>query len=431
MAARRPWRMVTLAPALVLAAGACGQDADQETSSQPGPATASFSTGTTRAATATPVRAGPPTQAELDGVVVRLERLARLREPVALAVADDDTTLLVGERAGRVRAIRGGRLDPRPLLDLTDQVVVEGEGGLLGIAVAPAGRHLYVSFTDRRHAARLVEVTLHGDRVDPASRRDILTVQQPSTRHHGGNIVFGPDGLLWMGIGDGSPGGDPDDAAQSLAALSGKLLRLDPTPTGGKGYKVPTDNPFVGRRGARPEIWAFGLRNPWRFSFDRATGDLWIGDVGQYVMEEIDVVSLRRSTSTTTTTAAARWSVGTSIGAPRSAACRAPTSTATCATAASGRLPAPAAGASATGTCRYGSPAWCRSPRTGPASCTRSRWPAASIAWRPWAEGTFGRLDARPVARQLLPVPPPETTTEEATAAVTPAITSSLTCLTA
>jgi glucose/arabinose dehydrogenase len=98
-----------------------------------------------------------------------------------------------------------------------------------------------------------------------------------------------------MGIGVGSPGGDPDDAAQSLAALSGKLLRLDPTPTRGKGYKVPTDNPFVGRRGARPEIWAFGLRNPWRFSFDRATGDLWIGDVGQYVMEEIDAGSLRRS----------------------------------------------------------------------------------------------------------------------------------------
>src|SRR6266511_1989209 len=193
MAARRPWRMVTLVPALVLAAGACGQDADQETLSQPGSATASFSTGTTRAATAVPVPAGPPTQAELDRVAVRLERLARLRNPVAMAVAGDDTTLYVGERAGRVRAIRTGRLDPRPLLDLTDQVVVEGEGGLLGIAVAPAGQHLYVSFTDRRHAVRLVEVTLHGDRVDPASRRDILTVQQPSTRHHGGNIVFGPD----------------------------------------------------------------------------------------------------------------------------------------------------------------------------------------------------------------------------------------------
>jgi glucose/arabinose dehydrogenase len=215
---------------------------------------------------------------------------------VTLAVARDGTTLYVGERAGQVRVIRDGRLDRQPLLDLTDQVVVEGEGGLLGVAVAPDGRHLYVSFTDRRHAVRLIGVSFDGDDVDPASRRDLLTVAQPSTRHHGGNIVFGPDGLLWIGIGDGSLGEDPDDAAQSLAVLSGKLLRLDPTPTGAKGYKVPAGNPFVGRGGgARPEVWAYGLRNPWRFSFDRATGDLWIGDVGQNVVEEIDAVSLRRS----------------------------------------------------------------------------------------------------------------------------------------
>jgi glucose/arabinose dehydrogenase len=241
------------------------------------------------------VPAGPPTQAELNRVAVRLVGVAKLDRPVTLVVAGDDTTLYVGELAGRVRAIRDGRLDPQPLLDLTDQVVVEGEGGLLGVAVAPDGRHLYVSFTDRRHAVRLVEVTLGGGSVDPASRRDVLTIQQPSTRHHGGNIVFGPDGLLWIGIGDGSPGGDPADAAQSLAALSGKLLRLDPTPTATKGYTVPPANPFVGRAGARPEIWAFGLRNPWRFSFDRATGELWIGDVGQYIIEEIDVVALRRA----------------------------------------------------------------------------------------------------------------------------------------
>jgi glucose/arabinose dehydrogenase len=174
-------------------------------------------------------------------------------------------------------------------------VVVEGEGGLLGVAVAPDGRHLYVSFTDQEHAVRLVEVTLDPDGVDPDSRRDVLTIQQPSTRHHGGNLVFGPDGLLWLGVGDGSPGGDPANAAQSLGVLSGKLLRLDPTPTGPKGYKVPATNPFVNREGARPEIWAYGLRNPWRFSFDRATGDLWIGDVGQYIIEEIDVIGLRRS----------------------------------------------------------------------------------------------------------------------------------------
>ena len=224
-----------------------------------------------------------------------LDRVARLREPVALTVAGDGTTLIVGERSGRVRAIRNGQVDPLPLLDVRHEVVVEGEGGLLGVAVAPGGRQLFVSFTDRRHAVRLIEVTFRGDGVDPASRRDVLTIAQPSTRHHGGNLVFGPDGLLWVGIGDGSPGGDPHDAAQSLAVLSGKLLRLDPTPSGGKGYTVPVTNPFVRRPGARPEIWAYGLRNPWRFSFDRATGDLWIGDVGQYVVEEVDAISLRRS----------------------------------------------------------------------------------------------------------------------------------------
>jgi glucose/arabinose dehydrogenase len=293
MAAHRPWRTVLLVAALALAVGACGQGADQEAQDPTGPDPVPSSTTSTPATSAAP--AEPPTQAQLDRVAVELDRVARAREPVALAMADDDTTLYVGERAGRVRAIRDGRLDPTPLLDLTDQVVVEGEGGLLGVAVAPDGRHLYVSFTDQQHAVRLVEVAVDGDGVDPASRRDVLTIQQPSTRHHGGNLVFGPDGLLWLGVGDGSPGGDPANAAQSLGVLSGKLLRLDPTPTGGKGYTVPSTNPFVNRKGVRPEIWAFGLRNPWRFSFDRATRELWIGDVGQYIIEEIDAISLRRS----------------------------------------------------------------------------------------------------------------------------------------
>jgi glucose/arabinose dehydrogenase len=279
--------------ALALVLGACGQGADHQAQRPSGTGTAPSSTESSPATSLAP--AEPPTQAELDRVAVRLELVARLREPVALAVTEDDTTFYVGERAGRVRAIRDGRLDPRPLLDLTDQVVVEGEGGLLGVALGPDGRHLYVSFTDREHAVRLVEVAVDGRGVDPASRRDVLTIQQPSIRHHGGNLVFGPDGLLWFGIGDGSPGGDPADAAQSLGVLSGKLLRLDPTPTGSKAYTVPETNPFVTRKGARPEIWAWGLRNPWRFSFDRATRDLWIGDVGQYTVEEVNVIALRRS----------------------------------------------------------------------------------------------------------------------------------------
>jgi glucose/arabinose dehydrogenase len=226
-------------------------------------------------------------------VAVRLVRVAKLDQPVALAV--DGTTFYVAERAGRVRAVRDGRVEPRPALDLSAEVGSEGEGGLLGLTVAPDRRHLYATFTDRRRAVRLIEVALGPAGPDPSSRRDLLTVAQPSVRHHGGNIAFGPDGMLWLGLGDGSEGGDPTDAAQSLEVLRGKLLRLDPTPAAGTPYTVPPTNPFVRRRDARPEIWALGLRNPWRFSFDRLTGDLWIGDVGQYIVEEIDVVAPGRA----------------------------------------------------------------------------------------------------------------------------------------
>ena len=116
------------------------------------------------------------------------------------------------------------------------------------------------------------EIAAAAGGVDPGSLRSVLTIAQPSTRHHGGNVVFGPDGLLWVGIGDDSPGGDPTNAAQSLGQLSGKLLRLDPRPSGGKGYTVPKTNPFVGQDGARPEIWAYGLRNTWRFRSTRPPG---------------------------------------------------------------------------------------------------------------------------------------------------------------
>jgi glucose/arabinose dehydrogenase len=276
-------RLAVALLAVVLAACA-GEDPGGRDRRPPAPAT-----GPARAAaTATSPPARPPTQAELDRVALRLVRVARLREPVALAAAGD-ATLYVAERAGRVVAVSGRRV--RPLLDLAGEVSVEGEGGLLGLALAPDGRRLYASFTDRAATVRVVEVALGPDGADPASRRELLAVRQPSTRHHGGNLVVGPDGLLWIGLGDGSEGGDPDDAAQSSATLRGKLLRIDPRPGGGRAYRVPDGNPFVGRRGARAEIWALGLRNPWRFSFDRATGELWIGDVGQYIVEEIDVVA--------------------------------------------------------------------------------------------------------------------------------------------
>ena len=131
--------------------------------------------------------------------------------------------------------------------------------------------------------------------VDAASRRQVLTQSQPQSNHNGGELTFGPDGLLYLGLGDGGGAGDsggghaPGGNGQSLGTLLGKILRIDPTPSGNRGYTVPPDNPFVGRAGARPEIWSYGLRNPWRFSFDQATGDIWIGDVGQNAWEEVDM----------------------------------------------------------------------------------------------------------------------------------------------
>ena len=127
-----------------------------------------------------------------------------------------------------------------------------------------------------------------GDRADPSSARTVLFVRQPFANHNGGDLLFGPDGDLYVGLGDGGSEGDPQGNGQSLSTLLGKMVRIRPTPNGPAPYEVPAGNPFVGASGARPEIWAFGLRNPWRFSFDRQTGDLWIGDVGQDQWEEID-----------------------------------------------------------------------------------------------------------------------------------------------
>jgi glucose/arabinose dehydrogenase len=209
-----------------------------------------------------------------------------LEEPVALAVRPDDAALYIAEKDGRVVAIRDGKVDPTPVLDVSSEVSLGGEQGLLGLAFSPDGGSLYVNFTDGD--TRVVAYAMAEDRADPSSRREVLFVDQPYSNHNGGNLVFGPDGYLYIGLGDGGSGGDPHGNAQSLGTLLGKMLRIDPRPADGAPYRVPADNPFVTTPGARPEIWAYGLRNPWRYSFDRATGDLWIGDVGQSAWEEVD-----------------------------------------------------------------------------------------------------------------------------------------------
>jgi glucose/arabinose dehydrogenase len=230
----------------------------------------------------------PSAQRPLTSIRVSLEQVATLDQPLALAIRHVDPTLYIAEKTGRVMAIRDGHVDTTPVLDLSRRVSLGGEQGLLGLAFSPTGQYLYVNYTDALGDTRIVQYAMNGDRAVPASRREILAVDQPFDNHNGGDLVFGPDGYLYIGLGDGGSGGDPRGNAQSLATLLGKMLRIDPRPRGDQPYAIPPDNPFVDDADARPEIWAYGLRNPWRYSFDRATGDLWIADVGQSAWEEID-----------------------------------------------------------------------------------------------------------------------------------------------
>lgn len=247
------------------------------------------SPGTSAPATTAP--SPPPTTvapAALDKVAVKATEIARMGQPIAMGWRPGDPSLYIAEKTGRLRVLREGALDPNAILDLSGEVSQGGEQGLLGLAFSPDGKRLYLNFTNREGDTRVVEFTMSGSSVDPASRREVLQVDQPYANHNGGHLAFGPDGLLYIGLGDGGSGRDPHDFGQSLETLLGKMVRINPAPTGGSAYTIPADNPFRDR--GRPEIYSIGLRNPWRYSFDRMTGDAWIGDVGQNVQEEIDFV---------------------------------------------------------------------------------------------------------------------------------------------
>ncbi|HEX5724858.1 MAG TPA: PQQ-dependent sugar dehydrogenase [Longimicrobiaceae bacterium] len=234
---------------------------------------------------------GPPPTGLPD---LRLERVVDgLASPVFVTAPAGDPRLFVVEQPGRIRIVRGGALLPTPFLDLTAKVSSGGERGLLSVAFHPRyaqNGFFYVNYTGQGGHTRVerYRVGANPDQADPASAQLVLFVEQPYSNHNGGLVMFGPDGKLYVGMGDGGSGGDPQNHGQDASTLLGDLLRLDVD--AGQPYAIPADNPFVGQAGRRAEIWATGVRNPWRFSFDRTANLLYLADVGQNRWEEVNVV---------------------------------------------------------------------------------------------------------------------------------------------
>jgi len=266
------------APLLVLLLlSACGEDGAVDPEPSPSPSSGACGAGA-------PVSGTPSLTTQL---VVR-----GLTNPIDLQTPPGDRQrLFVVEQVGRIRIVRAGAIVATPFLDIAARIRSGGEQGLLGLAFHPRyadnGR-FYVNYTDRNGDTHVSEfrAPVNADVADPASERELVFVDQPFDNHNGGGLAFGNDGFLYIGLGDGGSGGDPFRNGQNLGTALGKMLRIDVDR--GTPFAVPGDNPFVNTPGADRSIWAYGLRNPYRFSFDRATGDLYIGDVGQNAVEEID-----------------------------------------------------------------------------------------------------------------------------------------------
>jgi glucose/arabinose dehydrogenase len=267
-------RLAWLGPVLWL--GGCG--------GSPAPAPSTSPPATSGCAAGSPVTGLPALTVSL---LVR-----GLTGPLDIQAPPGDRRLFVAEQGGRIRIVRDGSLQAGAFLDLAGRISTGGERGLLGLAFHPRygenGR-FFVNYTDRSGDTHISEFRASppsADSADSATERELLFVRQPFANHNGGGLAFGPDGMLYAGLGDGGSGGDPQGNAQNLGTPLGKLLRLDPD-TG----RAPAGNPFASTPGAVPTIWALGLRNPWRFAFDRQTGDLLVADVGQSALEEIDLLS--------------------------------------------------------------------------------------------------------------------------------------------
>ena len=246
---------------------------------------------------ATPIETVPPATTSPPGPnptvgspVVATEVVAEFAQPVDLAVRPGDDAYYIVEQGGRVVRLSG---DVRTtVLDLAGRVASRGEQGLLGLAFSPAGDRAYADFTDGNGDTVIAEYPVAADGMfDASAERVMLTVDQPYDNHNAGDLDFGPDGMLYITLGDGGAGGDPERRADDPSSLLGSLLRIDPTPDGDAPYTIPTDNPFADGSAGAPEVWSYGLRNPWKIAFDPITDELWVADVGQNEFEEVNVVA--------------------------------------------------------------------------------------------------------------------------------------------
>ena len=237
---------------------------------------------------------GEPTPPAPAPATLQLTQVASgLSSPVYLTAPAGDARLFIVEQPGRIRVVQSGTLLPTPFLDIAPKVSCCGERGLLSVAFHPSyatNGFFFVNYTDAGGDTRIerYRVSANANVADPASAKLLLSVDQPYSNHNGGLNLFGPDGMLYIGMGDGGSGGDPQNHGQNLGSLLGKLLRIDVDH--GDPYAIPPDNPYIGDASARDEIWASGLRNPWRFAFDAPAGLLYVADVGQNELEEISVV---------------------------------------------------------------------------------------------------------------------------------------------
>jgi glucose/arabinose dehydrogenase len=276
-------RIIVLALPVALAACGAGGAARSGSSTSAG--------GATSAAAVT----HPASDAQAAARKVRLVRVGSFSQPVSVTGAPGDPSrVFIVQRTGQVMLLLNGHALARPFLDISGLVNAQGgEQGLLGIAFAPDYARSGLFYVDYTIAGNDIRVSQYhrsaanANLADSAGAHVLLTIDHHRyTNHNGGELAFGPDGDLYIGVGDGGSEGDPEGNGQNTDTLLAKILRIDPSPGG--GYTLPPTNPFVGHPGKRPEIWAYGLRNPWRFSFDRSTGALIIGDVGQDLQEEID-----------------------------------------------------------------------------------------------------------------------------------------------